>query len=386
MFQSLRVCLLIIFCCVPLTVEALTLGAERTDEYLPVLKGKRVGLIVNQTSRVEDQHLVDYLFNMGVDVKKVFAPEHGFRGNHDAGAKVDDAQDVKTGLPIISLYGSNKKPKSEQLKDIDVLIFDIQDVGLRFYTYISTMHLAMEAAAEAKIEFWVFDRPNPNIAYVDGPLLEKSFHSFVGMHPIPVLHGMTVGELAAMIKGEGWLTSEKALQLRIFPMRNYSGNTQYRLPIPPSPNLPNQQAIYLYPSLCFFEATPISVGRGTDFPFQVFGYPDPKLGEFQFTPRPVLGAASNPKLNGVTAFGQDLRNSNVRGFDLTWFVAAYGQFKRENKVFFQSPDFLDKLAGTDKIRKAIESGQSASELRQLWQQDVQDFLMQRKKYLLYPRS
>ncbi|PAX99867.1 hypothetical protein CKO50_18540 [Pseudoalteromonas sp. HM-SA03] len=385
MFQLLRVCLLLVFCCVPLTVEALTLGAERADEYLPVLKGKRVGLIVNQTSRVDDQHLVDYLLNKKVNVKKVFAPEHGFRGNYDAGAKVDDAKDVKTGLPIISLYGSNKKPKPEQLKDIDVLIFDIQDVGLRFYTYISTMHLAMEAAADANIEFWVFDRPNPNIAYVDGPLLEKPFQSFVGMHPIPVLHGMTVGELATMIKGEGWLTSLTALQLRVFPMRNYSGSTEYRLPIPPSPNLPNQQAIYLYPSLCFFEATPISVGRGTDFPFQVFGYPDPKLGEFQFTPRPVLGAASNPKLNGVTAFGQDLRNSNVRGFDLTWFVAAYTQFKHENKAFFQSPDFLDKLAGTDKIRKAIESGQSALELRKLWQQDVQDFLKQRKKYLLYPR-
>ncbi|CAM3599282.1 MULTISPECIES: exo-beta-N-acetylmuramidase NamZ family protein [Pseudoalteromonas] len=385
MFQSLRICLLLVFCCVPLTVEALTLGAERAEEYLPVLKGKRVGLIVNQTSRVEDQHLVDYLLNKEVDVKKVFAPEHGFRGNYDAGAKVDDVKDVKTGLPIISLYGSNKKPRPEQLKDIDVLIFDIQDVGLRFYTYISTMHLAMEAAADANIEFWVFDRPNPNIAYVDGPLLEKPFQSFVGMHPIPVLHGMTVGELATMIKGEGWLTSLKAPQLRVFLMRNYSGSTEYRLPIPPSPNLPNQQAIYLYPSLCFFEATPISVGRGTDFPFQVFGYPDPKLGEFQFTPRPVLGAASNPKLNGVTAFGLDLRNSDVRGFDLTWFVAAYAQFKHENKAFFQSPDFLDKLAGTDKIRKAIESGQSASELRTLWQQDVQDFLKQRKKYLLYPR-
>ncbi|WP_242441713.1 exo-beta-N-acetylmuramidase NamZ family protein [Pseudoalteromonas piscicida] len=366
-------------------LEALTLGAERAEEYLPALKGKRVALIVNQTSRVADQHLVDFLLGKGVDIKKVFAPEHGFRGNYDAGAQISDTKDVKTGLPIISLYGSNKKPTFEQLNDIDIIIFDIQDVGLRFYTYISTMHLAMEAAAEANKAFWVFDRPNPNIAYVDGPVLEKPFQSFVGMHPIPVLHGMTVAELAVMITGEGWLNTSNSLSLRIFPMLNYHGKVNYTLPIPPSPNLPNQQSIYLYPSLCFFEATPVSVGRGTEFPFQVFGYANPKLGGFQFTPRPVSGAASNPKLNGVTVYGQDLRSSTLRGFDLSWFVSAYAQFNRNNKTFFQSPNFMDKLAGTDKIRKAIESGKSAAELRKIWAADVQLFIEQRQPYLLYPR-
>ncbi|MEJ6476578.1 DUF1343 domain-containing protein [Pseudoalteromonas piscicida] len=385
MFPLLRAIIYSILCFLPMMLEALTLGAERAEEYLPALKGKRVALIVNQTSRVADQHLVDFLLGKGVDIKKVFAPEHGFRGNYDAGAQISDTKDVKTGLPIISLYGSNKKPTFEQLNDIDIIIFDIQDVGLRFYTYISTMHLAMEAAAEANKAFWVFDRPNPNIAYVDGPVLEKPFQSFVGMHPIPVLHGMTVAELAVMITGEGWLNTSNSLSLRTFPMLNYHGKVNYTLPIPPSPNLPNQQSIYLYPSLCFFEATPVSVGRGTEFPFQVFGYANPKLGGFQFTPRPVSGAASNPKLNGVTVYGQDLRSSTLRGFDLSWFVSAYAQFNRNNKTFFQSPNFMDKLAGTDKIRKAIESGKSAAELRKIWAADVQLFIEQRQPYLLYPR-
>ncbi|GEK09354.1 DUF1343 domain-containing protein [Pseudoalteromonas sp. McH1-7] len=385
MFQSFITLVILIFGFLSFSLNALTLGAERAEDYLSALKGKRVGLIVNQTSRVADHHLVDFLIKQGVDVKKVFAPEHGFRGNQDAGAQVEDERDVKTGLPIISLYGKNKKPKADQLKDIDILIFDIQDVGVRFYTYISTMHLAMEAASDIGIEFWVFDRPNPNLNYIDGPVLEKPFRSFVGMHPIPVLHGMTVGELALMINGEGWLVSNNKLRLRVVSMLQYSSATQYKTPIPPSPNLPNQRAIYLYPSLCFFEATPVSVGRGTDFPFQVFGHSNPKLGKFNFTPKPVIGAASNPKLNGVIAYGEDLRDSSVRGFDLTWFIAAYQQFSHEGVEFFQSPSFMDKLAGTDKVRKAMEAGLTASEIRTLWQQDVQRFIKLREQYLLYPR-
>ncbi|WP_419148297.1 exo-beta-N-acetylmuramidase NamZ family protein [Pseudoalteromonas 'SMAR'] len=366
--------------------EALTLGAERTELYLPELKGKRVGLIVNQTSRVGEQHLVDILLQHNIAVRKIFAPEHGFRGKHDAGALIADGKDKKTGLPIISLYGKNKKPSQQQLDDVDILIFDIQDVGLRFYTYISTMHLAMEAAAEANIEFMVLDRPNPNIAYVDGPVLEPQFRSFVGMHPIPVLHGMTVAELAKMIVAQKWLETEQQLKLTLIPMLGYHDQVEYRLPVPPSPNLPNQQAIYLYPSLCFFEATPVSVGRGTEFPFQVYGHSNPKLGDFAFSPRSIIGAAANPKLKGLTAYGQDLRKSRETGFNLHWFVSAYRVFNQAGVEFFTAANFMDKLAGTDKVRKAMLAGANETQLQQLWHQDVADFLQLRQAYLLYPRQ
>ncbi|MCP4061340.1 MAG: DUF1343 domain-containing protein, partial [Pseudoalteromonas sp.] len=247
-------------------------GAAQYKHYLPQLQNKRVGLVVNQTSLVENTHLVDALLTKNITITKIFAPEHGFRGDHDAGAHVKNAVDSKTGIPLISIYGKNKKPSAEALSEVDVIIFDIQDVGVRFYTYISSMHYMMEAAAEQGIEFIVLDRPNPNIAYVDGPILERQFKSFVGMHPIPVLHGMTVGELAKMIKGESWINKAADLKLTVIPVDHYTRSTSYNLPVKPSPNLPNDQSIALYPSLCFFESTPVSIGRGTDFAFQVIGY------------------------------------------------------------------------------------------------------------------
>ncbi|BBN80732.1 hypothetical protein PA25_07170 [Pseudoalteromonas sp. A25] len=342
-------------------------------------------MVVNQTAQTQDGHLLDSLLARGVNVRKVFAPEHGFRGDHDAGAKVDSSKDSKTGLPIVSLYGKNKKPTAEALEDIDIIIFDIQDVGVRFYTYISTMHYVMEAAAENDKQLIVLDRPNPNIAYVDGPILEPEFRSFVGMHPIPVLHGMTVGELAKMINAEGWLSSNKALALSVIPVADYSAAVRYDLPIKPSPNLPNAQAIALYPSLCFFEATPVSVGRGTTMPFQMFGHDKVKLGKFSFTPRPILGAASNPKLNGKVAYGMNLTEVETQGLDLTWFINAYHAFDSKDETFFTHAKFMDKLAGTDKLRLAIESGQSLVEIKKSWQADLAKFERRRQPYLLYAR-
>ncbi|WP_234401238.1 exo-beta-N-acetylmuramidase NamZ family protein [Pseudoalteromonas sp. T1lg23B] len=365
--------------------HALQVGAERYDLYLPLLKNQRVALVVNQTAQTQDGHLLDSLLAKGVDVRKVFAPEHGFRGDHDAGAKVDTSKDSKTGLPIVSLYGKNKKPSADVLKDIDAIVFDIQDVGVRFYTYISTMHYVMEAAAEHDKQLVILDRPNPNIAYVDGPVLEEKFRSFVGMHPIPVLHGMTIGELAKMINAEGWLSTNKKLEFTVIPVANYNASMNYDLPIKPSPNLPNAQAIALYPSLCFFEATPVSVGRGTSMPFQVFGHDIVKLGSFSFTPLPVAGAATNPKLNGKTAHGADLRNVSVNGLDLTWLLEAHEAFKVRNETFFTHADFMDKLAGTDKLRLAILAQQSATQIKNSWQADLEAFKLLRQPYLIYKR-
>ncbi|WP_440053738.1 exo-beta-N-acetylmuramidase NamZ family protein [Pseudoalteromonas sp. T1lg65] len=378
---------LVFFICLlfPCTLAALTVGAERSELYMPLLKDKKVGLIVNHSSTVGQEHLLDYLIKQKTEVKRVFAPEHGFRGNHDAGAKVADGKDPKTGTRITSLYGSNKKPKLEDLADLDILIFDIQDVGVRFYTYISTMHLAMEAASEAGIEFWVFDRPNPNINFIDGPVLEPKFRSFVGMHPIPVLHGMTVGELAQMIVGEGWLGTDNTVGLRVFPVKDYDVSKEYILPTAPSPNLPNQTSIYLYPSLCFFEATPVSVGRGTEWPFQVFGYIDPTLGSFEFTPRPIIGAASNPKLNGLRVFGTDLRRINIKGLNLSWLIETQQEFAKHKKELFSRASFMDKLAGTDLLRKWIESGLTEQQIRQRWQPALEQFKRQRRPYLIYAR-
>ena len=363
--------------------HSVTVGAEQPAVYLPQLQNKRVGLVVNQTSLVGQAHLVDSLLSKNINITKIFAPEHGFRGDHDAGAHVKNAIDSKTGIPLVSIYGKNKKPSAEALSNVDVIVFDIQDVGVRFYTYISSMHYMMEAAAEQGIEFLVLDRPNPNIAYVDGPILEPEFKSFVGMHPIPVLHGMTVGELANMIKGEGWINKAPDLKLTVIPVDHYTRKSIYSLPVKPSPNLPNDQAIALYPSLCFFEATPISIGRGTDFAFQVIGYSPVALGDFSFTPRAIKGAALNPKFKNKTVQGLDLRQTNITGLNLTYLINAYTELSKNNISFFERADFMDKLAGTNKLRLAIEAGQSEAQIKQSWQAGLVQFKAQRAPYLLY---
>ncbi len=367
----------------PTQSKALSIGAERSNAYLPLLKGKRVGLIVNQTSTIGNAHILDFLIEQGVDVKYVFAPEHGFRGKADAGAYIVDSKDPKTGVEIVSIYGEHKTPSTEIMSQLDWLIFDIQDVGVRFYTYISSMHYMMEAANEAQVSFLVLDRPNPNGQFVEGFVLEKAYQSFVGMHPIPVLHGMTVGELAKMIAGEGWLKSANELDLRVIPMLNYHRALPYDLPIKPSPNLPNSQAIKLYPHLCLFEPTAISVGRGTEFPFQVLGHPSGLVGNFEFTPASTQGA-SKPKWDTVEITGEDLRQSNIQGFDLKLLVKWYRIFMQNDEPFFTSTSFFDKLAGTDKLRKALASGMSSEEINLLWTEDVEKFKEQRQPYLLYP--
>ena len=362
----------------------IAVGAEQFTQYLPKLEGKRVGLVVNQTSRVMNEHLVDVLLKKNIDIKMIFAPEHGFRGNKDAGEKFDSSVDLKTGIPLISLYGKNKKPSLSTLKKLDIIVFDIQDVGVRFYTYISTMHYMMAAAAEAEIAFLVLDRPNPNGRFVDGPVLEKNYRSFVGMHPIPLLHGMTVAELARMINGEAWLETSKTLKLSVVKVNNYQRHFPYSLPVKPSPNLPNDQSVALYPSLAFFEATPVSIGRGTHFPFQVIGHDKVINGGFSFSPKSIPGAASKPKLQDKTLYGEDLRQVNNNGLDLSYLLAWYQAFHLQQATFFNSPKFMDKLSGTDKLRKAILSGKSAVEIRKSWQVGLQEFKQKRKPYLLYP--
>lgn len=361
-------------------------GADRVDLYLPLLEGKQVAIVSNQTSVLknsekEPQHLVDFLHqNKNVKVAKVFAPEHGFRGTADAGENIVDGIDTKTGLPIISLYGKNKKPSSNQLEGVDVVVFDIQDVGARFYTYISTLHYVMEACAEKNIPVILLDRPNPNGHYIDGPVLELKHKSFVGMHPVPVVYGMTIGEYGKMINGEKWLSNEVICELTVIPLKNYAHEASYDLPIKPSPNLPNSKSINLYPSLCFFEGTTISAGRGTNMQFQIFGSPYQSKGNFSFVPQPNEGA-KYPKHQGKNCVGEDLRaTKKLDKIDLTWLVSAY-----ENNTkppFFNS--FFTKLAGTEKLQEQIENGVSPEEIRKSWTKELNDFKEIRKKYLLYP--
>lgn len=368
------------------TTGDIVMGAEKLVQQPALLSGKRVGLVVNQTSMVGDVHLLDQLLKAGVDVKAVFAPEHGFRGTADAGAHVKSGIDPGTGVPIISLYGSNKKPTPAQLENLDVLIFDIQDVGARFYTYISTLHYVMEAAAENGKEVMVLDRPNPNGHYVDGPVLEKAYTSFVGMHPVPVVHGMTVAEYAQMINGEKWLAGGKSCRLQVITMDNYTHLTPYAPPVKPSPNLPNLRAIYLYPSLCFFEGTPYSVGRGTGHPFQLWGHPNSAVKDTAFTPVSMPGATSPPQMN-QKCFGkaynllslEELRNM---GFSLQPILEAYRTYKG-TAPFFNKDLFFNKLAGTDQLKAQIEAGLSEEEIRQSWQDNLNAFKQIRKKYLLY---
>ena len=369
------------------TTQSATLqvGAEQPERYLPLLAGKKVGLVVNQTSRVKQTHLVDFLMSRNVAVQAVFAPEHGFRGKLGAGEKVTDGIDPKTGLPIRSLYGKYKKPDQAMLNDIDLLVFDIQDVGARFYTYISTLHYVLEAAAEQGIEVIVLDRPNPNGRYVDGPLREAEFTSFVSLDPLPLLHGLTVGELAAMIKGEAWINQAEELSLTVIPVAGYSKTVDYELPVAPSPNLPNSTAIRLYPSLCLFEATVVSVGRGTAWPFQVIGHNEVTLGDFTFTPQSMPESAPNPKLKGELLFGRDLRDSVIEGFNIELLYAVYQQFEEREQTFIDRPDFFDLLSGTDKLRKQLSEGLDPTAIRATWQPGLNAFKAQRQPYLLYPQ-
>ena len=320
-----------------------------------------------------------------VAVQAVFAPEHGFRGKLGAGEKVTDGTDPKTGLPIRSLYGKFKKPDQTMLNDIDLLVFDIQDVGARFYTYISTLHYVLEAAAEQGIEVIVLDRPNPNGRYVDGPLREAEFTSFVSLDPLPLLHGLTVGELATMIKGEAWINQAAQLNLTVIPVTGYNKALDYELPVAPSPNLPNSTAIRLYPSLCLFEATVVSVGRGTDWPFQVIGHNKVALGDFTFTPQSMPESAPNPKLNGELLFGRDLRSSAIEGFNIELLYAVYQQFEEQEQPFIDRPDFFDLLSGTDKLRKQLTEGLDPAAIRTTWQPGLDAFKAQRQPYLLYPQ-
>lgn len=362
----------------------LALGIDRTAEYLPLLAGKRVGLVVNHTTLFSNgTHLADSLQALGVKVQTIFAPEHGFRGMADAGATIKDGKDAKTGLPIVSLYGKNKKPSPEQLREIDVMIFDIQDVGVRYYTYPSTMHYVMEACAENGKECIVLDRPNPNGNYVDGPVLDPKFRSFVGMNPVPVVHGLTSAELALMINGEGWLEGKKHCDLTVVPCTGYTHSQVYELPVRPSPNLPNLQSIRLYPSICLFEPTIVSVGRGTDTQFQVIGAPNKVYGTYQFTPTDQPGA-QNPPNEGKVCYGLDLREVNTRqqGFTLKYVLDFYNKTPDKTK-FFTSADFFDKLAGTDMIRKMMIAGNSEAEIRAAFTPALEAYKEMRQKYVLY---
>lgn len=362
-------------------------GANRTEDYLPLIKDKKIGIVGNQTSIIKTEngnytHLVDSLLSLNIQIEKVFAPEHGFRGTADAGEIVKDGTDTKTGLPVVSLYGENKKPSAEVLKDLDMLIFDIQDVGARFYTYISTLHYIMEACAENNISLLILDRPNPNGNYIDGPILEKEFSSFVGMHPIPVVHGMTIGEYAKMINGEKWLKDGLQCELNIIEMKNYDHSRTYSLPVKPSPNLPNDKAINLYPSLCFFEGTNVNAGRGTTKQFQVFGSPflDKDYYGYSYTPEPTEGA-QYPKHSGKVCYGKDLSDSaRLNSLHLEWLIEAYTHTSSKEE-FFNS--FFTKLAGTRKLQQQIEKGISAAEIEKSWQESLKNFEKTRKKYLLY---
>lgn len=360
-----------------------TPGAWSTDLYLPMLKGKRVGLVVNQTSTIGTTHLIDSLVHSGVKVVKIFAPEHGLRGNADAGEEIGDSIDAKTGIKIVSLYGSKKAPSHEDLFDLDLVIFDIQDVGVRFYTYINTLQYLMQAVATVKLPLIVLDRPNPNGHYIDGPVLDFKYRSFVGLDPIPVVYGMTIGEYARMINGEGWLLD--SCYLTVIPCKGYDHNTMYDLPVKPSPNLPNLRSILLYPGICFFEGTNISLGRGTDKQFQLAGCPDYPDKKFSFTPKASPGA-TNPPLKDKKCYGVDLSKANVdslfalRHMDLSVLLSFYE--KMDTAGFFNA-SWFDKLAGGPAFREAIQSGWDEQQIRESWKEGLDKFNERRKRYLLY---
>lgn len=371
----------------PEEMRKMDLAAEREAEYLPLLKGKRVGIIINQTSVANDVLLLDRLLNNKVHVQKVFVPEHGFRGTADAGAHIKNEVDAQTGLPVISLYGNNKKPTKAQLEDIDILIYDLQDVGLRFYTYISTLEYAMDACNESHKTLMILDRPNPNGFIVDGPVLDTALRSFVGMQPVPVLYGMTAGEYAKMLVGEKWIKNANQLSLKIIPCKNYKHQMKYVVPVAPSPNLKNMTAIYLYPGMCLFEGTVVSLGRGTDKPFQQWGHPDyQSKSDYYFVPKSV-GGASKPVLENQKCYGkllatnpQEALNFTDGKMDLSQLILAYEWSMEKDKFFIP---FFEKLAGTKVLRQQIIEGKSEAEIRAGWKPGIDRFKKIRSKYLLY---
>ena len=362
-------------------------GASRVDVYLPMLKNKHVAIVGNQTSIVGNKHLVDTLISLGIKIDKIFCPEHGFRGQSEAGAVVASTRDSITKIPVVSLYGNNKKPTAEQLKGIEIVVFDLQDVGVRFYTYISTLHYVMEACAEQKIPLMVLDRPNPNGYFVDGPVLKTDCKSFVGMHPVPIAYGMTIGEYAKMINGEKWLNNGVQCSLTVIPLIDYLHSYRYKLPVAPSPNLTTMNAVYLYPSLCLFEGTPISIGRGTPTPFEVVGHPMLKDPFFSFTPRAIAGKSENPPCKDQVCNGYNLSEfsdmvlKNTNEIHLFWLIDIYRQYP-DKKNFFTP--FFDKLAGDKSLKEMIIAGKSEEIIKKSWQPELNTFKQIRKKYLLYP--
>lgn len=370
-----------------LTTDRILTGGEQLHLYNPLLKNKSVGIVANHTSVIGNVHIVDTLLSIGIEITKIFALEHGFRGNADAGEPLDDQIDPITGLPIISLYGNKHKPVKKDLTDVDIMVFDIQDVGTRFYTYLSSLHYVLEACAENSIPLILLDRPNPNGFYIDGPILDSSYRSFVGMHPIPIVHGMTLGELAGMIIGEKWINNAKNAKLTVIKCLNYTHDSTYRLKINPSPNLQSMKAIYLYPTLGLFEGTIMSVGRGTDFPFVVFGHPDFKGGNIQFTPKAIKGISKNPKYKGIPCNGIRL-DDYALGYlieepkiHLEWIILAYNKMGQPDD-FFNA--FFYNLSGTRQLKKQIQAGWDADEIRLSWKDQLSNFMKKRKKYLLYP--
>lgn len=370
-----------------ITAKDIKTGADQTEVYLPLLKNKKIGIVSNQTSLIGKTHLIDSLLSLKINIKKVFCPEHGFRGDSEAGAKIENNIDSKTNLPIISLYGKNKKPGKADLNGLDIVIFDIQDVGVRFYTYISTLHYVMEACAENNIQLIVFDRPNPNGYYVDGPVLNPKFSSFVGMHKVPIVHGMTIGEYAEMINGEKYLSFQLKCNLKVVKVLNYSHKDYYILNVKPSPNLTNMNAVYLYPSLCLFEGTVMSIGRGTSKPFQIIGHPLLENTDYSFTPASIKGMSENPPYKGEICNGYDLSEFSTAilrseaKLNLFWLIDTYKRLFNKTKFF---NDFFDKLAGNDLLRKQIIEGKSEEEIKSSWETDLKVFKDIRKKYLLYP--
>lgn len=367
--------------------QPIVVGAGRLDQYLPFLEGKKIALVVNQTSRIGDSHLVDSLLSLGITIEKIFAPEHGFRGQADAGEVVKDGKDAQTNIPLVSLYGKNKKPSASMLAGLDLVVFDIQDVGVRFYTYISTMTYVMEACAESEVDVLVLDRPNPNGHYIDGPVLQKEYASFIGLHPVPVVHGMTVGEYAQMVNGEGWLKGGVQCHLEVIPCLNYSHSRAYELSVKPSPNLPNNRSIYLYPSLCFFEGTTVNIGRGTNEQFQVYGHPAYQGGDYQYTPQSMPGARS-PKFKGKTCFGYQLSKLDPETIrqegqlNLNYLINYYKTFPKEEDFFLKN-NFFEKLAGGKELRQQILQGMDAETIRASWKADLETYRQVRSKYLLY---
>ena len=360
-------------------------GADRPELYLPQLKGKKIGIVTNQTGVLKDRsHLVDFLFKNNISIIRIFAPEHGFRGDADAGEHVKNGVDAKTNIPIISLYGDNKKPTALQMKGLDIVLFDIQDVGVRFYTFISTLSYVMEAAAENGVEVMVLDRPNPHDGYIDGPVLEKKYSTFVGLHPVPIVYGLTIGEYGSMVNGENWLKNGVKAKYSVIPMQSYHKKQRYETLERPSPNLPNDKAINLYPSLCFFEGAEVSVGRGTDLPFQIYGSPYTKNLPYQFTPKPNFGS-KDPPMNGDVCYGEDLSETKEKltEINLNYLIKAYKNYKNPAKPFFLKNLWFDKLAGTDQLRKQIIAGKTAEEIKGSWQKDLQEFQKIRSKYVMY---